>query len=377
MEDEMYALRENDTFELTTKPENRNTAGGRWVCAIKTGPKGEGKYKARFVAKRYSQIPGVDYHETFSPTARMTSIRILMQLAVQYNLTIHQIDVKTAYLNAPIDCELYVEQPEGFTMTGKDGEYLVYKLRKSLYGLKQSGRNWNSVLHSHLVSEGFIQSQSDSCVYTKISGKSMTIVIIWVDDILIASNYAVTLMNVKGNLGKRFQMKDMGKLSWFLGIEFICEGGVIKMNQTKYIERLLSKFRMENCKPRSTPCEINSHKVGEENSVPTDNRLYREIIGSLVYIMTATRPDLCYRVMKLSQYLSAPTMSHINTAKHVLRYLKGTANRSLIFRKADQPLHLVGSCDANWGASEDRLRYINAWVSVCVFSENRQKIIKK
>ncbi|CAB3981316.1 Hypothetical predicted protein [Paramuricea clavata] len=125
MEDEMYPLRENDTFELTTKPENRNTVGGRWVYAIKTDPNGEEKYKARFVAKGYLQIPGVDYHETFSPTARMTSIRILMQLVVQYNLTIHQMDVKTAYLNAPIDCELYVEQPEGFTITGKDGKSMT------------------------------------------------------------------------------------------------------------------------------------------------------------------------------------------------------------------------------------------------------------
>ena len=137
------------------------------------------------------------------------------------------------------------------------------------------------------------------------------------------------------------------------------------MNQTKYIERLLSKFSMENCKPRSTPCEINSHKVSEENSVPTDNRLYREIIGSLVYIMTATRPHLCYSATKLSQYLSAPTMSHINAAKHVLRYLKSTANRSLIFRKADEPLHLVGSCDADWGASEDRRSITGYGFNLC------------
>ena len=188
MEDEMHALRENDTFELTTIPKDKNAVGGRWVYAIKTSPNGEEKCKARFVAKGYSQVPNVDYHETFSPTAKMTSIRVLMQLAVQYNLTVHQMDVKTAYLNARIDCELYVEQPEGFTVTDRKGEHLVYKLKKSLYGLKQSGRNWNGVLHSYLVSQGFIQSQADNCVYMKKTDKLMTVVIIWVDDIIIASN---------------------------------------------------------------------------------------------------------------------------------------------------------------------------------------------
>ena len=135
--------------------------GGRWVYAVKLGPNGEEKYKARFVAKGYSQIPDVDYHETFSPTARVTSIRMLMQLVTQENLIVHQMDVKTAYLNAPIDCELYVEQPEGFKQESKNGVELVCKLQKSLYGLKQRGRNWNNMLHEYLVDEQFKQSLVD------------------------------------------------------------------------------------------------------------------------------------------------------------------------------------------------------------------------
>ena len=134
------------------------------MYAIKTGPNEEEKCKARFVAKEYLQVPNVDYHETFSPTAKMTSIRVLMQLAVQYNLTVHQMDVKTAYSNAPMDCELYVEQPEGFTVTNRKGEHLVYKLKKSLYGLKQSGRNWNGVLHSYLVRD--LSSRRQIIVFT-------------------------------------------------------------------------------------------------------------------------------------------------------------------------------------------------------------------
>ena len=355
MEEEMQALKENDTFDLTITPKDRTVVGGRWVYAIKPGPNNEKKYKARFVAKGYSQIPGLDYDETFSPTAKMSSIRILMQLAVEHKLIVHQMDVKTAYLNAPIDCELFVEQPEGFTVESEDGQPLVCKLKKSLYGLKQSGRNWNNVLHSYLMSKGFNQSQVDTCVYTRIGDDmSVVILIIFVDDIIIASSSVEVLSKVKEDLGRTFKMKDLGVLSYFLGIVFSCEGHSIQMNQSKYIEKILLRFGMKDCKPRSTPCEMDAGKIMNDDSEPVDGRLYREIVGSLVYVMTATRPDLCFIVTKLSQYLAKPNASHMNVAKHVLRYLKGTIDRGLTFRQATEPLNLVGFCDADWGSSEDR-----------------------
>lgn len=143
MKEEMDSLIENDTFILTPLPESKHAVGGRWVYTVKESPV-ETIYKARYVAKGYSQVAGIDYNETFSPTADMTSVRVLMQLAAQYDLELHQMDVKTAYLHAPIDCEIYMEQPEGFEKKSKTGEKLVCKLNKSLYGLKQSGRNWNN-----------------------------------------------------------------------------------------------------------------------------------------------------------------------------------------------------------------------------------------
>ena len=258
-----------------------------------------------------------------------------MQLAVQYNLTAHQMDVKSAYLHAPIDCELFVEQPQGFSTTDKDGKHLVYKLKKSLYGLKQSGRNWNSLLHTYLVSEGFKQSQADYCVYTKITDDSLTVIVIWVDDLIIASS-------------------SLGRLSWFLGLEFKCEDGVIMMNQSQFIKRVLRTFNTENCKSRSTPCKTSTNKITEDESEPADVRLYGEIVGSLVYIMTSIRPDLSYSITKLSQHLDKPTLMHLNAAKHVLRYLKGTVDRNLVFRKSKEPLSISGFCDADWGASDDR-----------------------
>jgi len=141
MNEEMNSLKGNNTFTLTTLPEGRKLVGGRWVYTIKENPNGFKTYKARYVAKGYSQVKDVDCQETFPPTVDFTSVCTLMQLAAQYDLILHQMDVKTAYLNAPIDCEIFMEQPEGFEVSSKCDDVLVYKLNKSLYGLKQSGRN--------------------------------------------------------------------------------------------------------------------------------------------------------------------------------------------------------------------------------------------
>ena len=209
MSEELNALWNNETYELTPLPEGRTSVGGKWVYAVKLGPNGEEKYKARFVAKGYSQVPGIDYHETFSPTARISSVRMLMQLAVQEGMVVHQMDVKTAYLNAPIDCELYMEQPEGYERKGPNGEKLVCKLKKSLYGLKQSGRNWNNMLHNYFTQEGFVQSLADPCVYVKGTETGRVIAIVWVDDIISGSTTAL-LKGLKESLMKKFKMKDLG-----------------------------------------------------------------------------------------------------------------------------------------------------------------------
>ncbi|KAK3880550.1 hypothetical protein Pcinc_014947 [Petrolisthes cinctipes] len=197
MQEEIDALTESDTFELIELPEGRSLVGSKWVYSVKDDPHNGERHKARFVARGFSQIYGVDYHETFSPTARLTSLRMLLQLAVQENLQIHQMDVKTAYLNADIDCDIYLEQPEGFVKTNEKGDKLVCKLKKSLYGLKQSGRNWYNLLHGSLVEEGLVQSQSDHCVYHRIDEDSTVLILFWVDDIIIAASDAEVLNSIK------------------------------------------------------------------------------------------------------------------------------------------------------------------------------------
>ena len=187
MDDEYQSLKENNTFDIVPLPEGKKLVGGRWVFAIKESSGSEELFKARYVAKGFTQVHGTDYFETFSPTAKMSSIRIMMQLAANSNLSVHQMDVKTAFLNAPIDCEIYVRQPEGYEVKDKGGNLLVLKLNKSLYGLKQSGRNWNSLLHKFFVSNKFVQSALDPCVYFLRVDNNSVIILVWVDDLLLAA----------------------------------------------------------------------------------------------------------------------------------------------------------------------------------------------
>ena len=183
----------------------------------------------------------------------------------------------------------------------------------------------------------------------------MTILLIWVDDIIIASNSASTIREVKEALGQMFRMKDLGRLSWFLNINFTFGTDSISMDQTKYIEKILNRFQMDGCKHRATPSELGVNKIITENSDDlADKKLYQEIVGSLIYVMTSTRPDLSFIVTKLSQYMSNPSNAQFNMAKHVLRYLKGTLEQKLTFTKSKEGINLHGFCDADWGSSEDR-----------------------
>ena len=189
-------------------------------------------------------------------------------------------------------------------MMSENEERIVYKLRKSLYGLKQSGRNWNKVLHEHLVGAGFARNPVDHCIYSKQVNNNLIIVLIWVDDLIVASDDMDLMNQFKEGMKRQFKMKDLGRISLFLGIDFDQSRGVIKMNQKRYILKMLDRFGMKDCKPRATPCE---QKLGCNNDLMTDPKRYREIIGSLIYAMTCTRPDISRTVSKLSQkYCPAP-----------------------------------------------------------------------
>ena len=209
MEREMTSLRDNDVFEVVNLPEGRDVVKGRWVYTVKEGPNRSEQFKARYVPKGFSRVEGVDYHETFAPTTKMTSIRTMANVVAQHDMVVHQLDVKSAYLHAPIDCELYFEPPQGFR-EGNDDK-AVWKLNKSIYDLKKSGRNWNLMLHEYLVEKGFIQSAVDPCLYTRKTAGTTVMMLVWVDDILIAGTNEECLDEVKCELKLKFKMSDFGK----------------------------------------------------------------------------------------------------------------------------------------------------------------------
>ena len=267
-------------------------------------------------------------------------------------------DVKTAYLNAPLDCVIFMEQPEGFEVVGENGQKLVYQLNKSLYGLKQSGRNWNNVLHQFLIDNLFIHSPVDPCVYFINSDTGHILILIWADDIIIAANSLNSVNKVKSLLKGKFKMKDLGSVKYFLGIEFVHKNGGIEINQTHYVTKLLEKEGMIQCKSRATPCESNPNSFNDNGNGIKENqnsRKYRELVGSLIYLMTCTRPDISWVVTKLSQHLEKPEIADWVMLKHVLRYLKGTCDHGLFYQKSKTGLVLFGYSDSDWAASiEDR-----------------------
>ena len=223
--------------------------------------------------------------------------------------------------------------------------------------MKQSGNLWNNLLHDFLIKNLFKQSLADYCVYTKSEGQNKIILIIFVDDIIIAANNSNILNETKIMLSKKFKMRDLYILNYFLGIEFTCYNDSISMSQTNYLVKILEKFKMFDCKNKSYPCELSLNKdmitVDSRQLDEKEHKIFRGIVGSLIYVMTGTRPDLSFIVTKLSQYLTCPNEYHLKLAKNVLRYIKGTLHYKLIYKKSNV-LEMIGYSDSDYGGSEDR-----------------------
>ena len=341
-------MEENQVWNLIELPEGCNLVKSKWVYKRKLGSEGEIiKYKARLVAKGYSQIKGIDYDETFSPVARFESVRTLLALAAQNDLHVHQMDVTSAFLNGELQEDIYMSQPEGYVCKGK--EDLVCKLKRSIYGLKQSSRCWNSSLNSYLKKLNFVQSVCDPCIYVK-GTENPLILAVYVDDIILICKSASEIQSVKCNLMNQYKMSDLGQLKYFLGVKVDqnVKNGTIFLSQSAYAERLINKFGMSEANPVKTPIEPNF----KFDAVNDDNRLsdpveYQSVIGSLLYLATKTRPDICFAVGKLARYCSNPSKVHWLAAKGVIRYLKGTVNYGLLYSRSEAGT-CVGFSDADW-----------------------------
>ena len=281
--------------------------GSKWVYRVKTGADGSvERYKARLVAQGYTQKFGTGYDETFSPVVRMESLRALLALSVQFGLQLHQVDVTTAFLDGELEEEVYMQQPKGFSREGE--EHLVCKLKKSIYGLKKSPRCWNTALDKQLKEMGFIQSTSDPCIYVDAGGDTFFIGV-YVDDIVLAGRTYERITEAKETLSQKFDIKDMGKLHYFLGMQVLQDKktGNTWVGQPAYTEKLLVKCGMHNCKPVGTPADPSQKLVkavdGEES---INQQQFQSLLGCLMYLSVSTRPDITFSISTLAKFTSNP-----------------------------------------------------------------------
>lgn len=357
MEDEMASHMANETWELTTPPPEKKSIKCKWVFKTKMNADGEAvRHKARLVVKGFSQKKGIDYEETFAPVVRYTSLRLLLALSAKHDWVIHQMDAVTAFLNGNLKEEIYMIQPDGFD----DNSGRVCKLKKSIYGLKQSSRVWNEKLNSVLLSFGLNRSEVDQCIYHAGTEDELLVVAIYVDDVLIFSKHLNKITKLKASLMKEFKMSDMGEITSILGMRVTRNDEGIKIDQSAYITDVLKRFGMDTCNPISTPFDTNQKLTSDMCPKTEDERAemskvpYMQAVGCLLYAAQITRPDICFAVNVLSRYSTNPGKAHWTALKRVLRYLQGTKDKCLFFRKGSE--EITGFCDADWAGDIDSRR---------------------
>ncbi|KAJ9566455.1 hypothetical protein OSB04_002421 [Centaurea solstitialis] len=340
MKAEMQSMYDNQVWELTDLPQHCRAVGRKWVFKKKTDMDGNvHTFKARLVAKGFTQTHGIDYDETFSPVAMLKSIRILMAISAYFNYEIWQMDVKTAFLNGKLTEDVYMEQPEGFKDPKNPNK--VCKLLKSIYGLKQASRSWNLHFDERIKEFGFSKR-----------------------------NDVPTLQSVKNWLSKCFQMKDLGEAAYILGIKIYRNRSkrLIGLSQSTYIDKILKRFRMDESKKGFIPmqhgivlsksqCPVSSQDQDRMKSVP-----YASAIGSIMYAMLCTRPDVAYSVSVTSRYQQNPGEPHWVAVKNILKYLRRTKDMFLVFGGSEDEISVKGYSDASFQTDRDDFRSQSGYV---------------
>ncbi|KAK1415763.1 hypothetical protein QVD17_31549 [Tagetes erecta] len=363
MASEFSALLRNHTWSLVPRVPNSNVIGCKWVYKLKDDQHGNlTRYKARLVAKGFKQEPGIDYHETFSPVIKSTTIRVVLSLAVAQKWPLRQLDVQNAFLHGDLDETLYLQQPPGFVDPEKPDH--VCLLHKALYGLKQAPRAWFHRLSTALQNLGFIGSKTDPSLFIYSSQGTLLYMLVYVDDIILTGNNPEAINRVVHNLSKTFAVKDMGALSYFLGIEITPRGSDVLFSQRKYINDLLARTNLTKAKPVPSPITTSANLALGDSPEFDDPVKYRQVVGALQYV-TISRPDVTYAVNKVCQFMHAPTNNHWSAVKRILRYLRGTSDYGLLFKHnsgtllhayTDSDFHSLSAfSDADWaGCPDDR-----------------------
>ena len=364
MNEEIASLEANETWNLEEKPAGVKPIPVKWVFKIKKDASGNiERYKARLVAKGFMQREGIDYNEVFAPVSKHTTLRTLLALVAAQDLELHQLDIKTAFLNGELEETIYMKQPEGYEEGGPD---TVCHLKKSLYGLRQAPRAWNSRLKQELEQMGFKISQADAGLYVAEHEGSNIYALVYVDDILIAARDMAAIHNIKERLTSTFDVRDLGEAKYFLGISLHRDRHeqTLKMSQDRLSSELTDKYGLREAKTKRVPMSPNVQVIQAKEGQMLDKEVYRysELVGSLLYLSVCTRPDIAQAVGVLARHMARPSMEHWTAAKAVLRYIAGNPNQGIIFRKSGTTLE--GYCDADYAGDLDTRRSTTGFVFI-------------
>ncbi|CAL9098155.1 unnamed protein product [Musa textilis] len=368
MKEEINSMKSNEVWDLVELPNEAKAISCKWVFKTKKDSLGNiYRHKARLVVKGFTQKEGIDYTETFSPVSKKDSLRIILALVAHFDLELQQIDVKMTFLNRDLEEKVYMKQPKGFSSSV--GEQLVCKLKKSIYDLKQASRQWYFKFHGVISSFGFVENPMDQCIYQKVSGSKICFLVLYVDDILLATNDKGLLHEVKQFLSKNFDMQDMDEASYVISIKIHRDRprGILGLSQETYINKLLERFRMKDCSPSVAPImkgdRFNLNQCPKNNfeRESMKNILYASIVGSLMYAQVCTRPDIAFAVGMLGRYQSNPGMDHWRAAKKVMRYLQGNKDYMLMYRHTDN-FDVIGYSNSDFAGCVDSRKSTSGYI---------------
>lgn len=322
------------------------------------------------VAKGFTQREGIDFNEVFSPVVKHRSIRLLLAITAKWDLELEHMDVRTAFLHGNLEEKIYMHQPEGFVTKRKEDQ--VCYLKKSLYGLKQSARQWNKRFDDFMMKKYFKRSKYDQCVYFKHVTNTMVIyLLLYVDDILIACPDLNEIMKLKSHFKLEFDMKDLGPTRVILGMEIKRDRTrrLVHLSQKGYVTRVLGKFGMLDAKAVSTPLAPHFKLTRDQAPEPDEEKEYMNtvpyasVVGSIMYAMICTRPDLAYAVSLVSRFMANPGKSHWQALKWIMRYLKGTIELGLIYGGVNTGEEAVtGYIDSDYAGSIDTRKSLTGYI---------------
>ena len=349
---EIAQLEKLRTWELVNPPPGANLIGSRFHFKRKRGPDGEiQSYKARVVAKGFKQVYGIDFYDTFAAGVKLATECLILAYAAKEDWEIQQLDIKSAYLHAELDEEIYMKPPPGYLPKGQEGK--VCLLRKGLYGLKQAGRKWYQTLHNTFQGLGFTRSHADHSVFYVSGGDNSIIVAVSVDDMTMAAKRMATIDWLKAELSKRFEITDLGDIHWLLGVKITRDrqNRTITLSQGAYIESILNDFGMADCKPTLTPMDpgaLLSHEQCPKTpreQLEMQGHPYARLLGKVMYAYLISFPQLTFAVRTLAQFMHNPGKPHWEALKRVLRYLQGAKDSVLVLGATDNGLEAYSDSD--------------------------------